>query len=70
MTYEIVCSKGLAADKTAIVKDFLTYFASADAQKQAAGPRLRAAAKRPAVEGQDCRRRDPVVTSPKGGSSR
>jgi phosphate transport system substrate-binding protein len=32
VTYEIVCSKGLAADKTAIVKDFLTYFSSADAQ--------------------------------------
>jgi phosphate transport system substrate-binding protein len=32
VTYEVVCSKGLAADKTAIVKDFLTYFSSADAQ--------------------------------------
>ena len=32
VTYEIVCSKGLAADKTAIVKDFLTYFSTADAQ--------------------------------------
>ena len=32
VTYEIVCSKGLAADKTAIVKDFLTYFSSTDAQ--------------------------------------
>jgi phosphate transport system substrate-binding protein len=32
VTYEIVCSKGLAADKTSIVKDFLTYFSSADAQ--------------------------------------
>jgi phosphate transport system substrate-binding protein len=32
VTYEIVCSKGLGADKTAIVKDFLTYFSSADAQ--------------------------------------
>ncbi len=28
VTYEIVCSKGLEADKTAIVKDFLGYFAS------------------------------------------
>jgi len=28
VTYEIVCSKGLDAEKTAIVKDFLTYFAS------------------------------------------
>jgi phosphate transport system substrate-binding protein len=34
VTYEIVCSKGLAADKTAIVKDFLTYFSSADAQQK------------------------------------
>jgi phosphate transport system substrate-binding protein len=34
VTYEIACSKGLAADKTAIVKDFLTYFSSADAQKK------------------------------------
>ena len=33
VTYEIVCSKGLAADKTAIVKDFLTFFASSDTQK-------------------------------------
>jgi phosphate transport system substrate-binding protein len=32
VTYEIVCSKGLPADKTAIVKDFLTYFSSTDAQ--------------------------------------
>ena len=28
VTYEIACSKGLAADKTAIVKDFLKFFAS------------------------------------------
>jgi len=34
VTYEIVCSKGLAADKTAIVKDFLTYFSTADAQQK------------------------------------
>jgi phosphate transport system substrate-binding protein len=33
VTYEIVCSKGLPADKTAIVKDFLTYFVSAETQK-------------------------------------
>ena len=33
VTYEIVCSKGLAADKTAIVKDFLGYFASAETQQ-------------------------------------
>jgi phosphate transport system substrate-binding protein len=33
VTYEIVCSKGLAADKTAIVKDFLTYFVSPETQK-------------------------------------
>lgn len=32
VTYEIVCSKGLDADKTAIVKDFLGYFASSTAQ--------------------------------------
>jgi phosphate transport system substrate-binding protein len=34
VTYEIVCSKGVAADKTAIVKDFLTYFSSTDAQSK------------------------------------
>jgi phosphate transport system substrate-binding protein len=34
VTYEIVCSKGLAADKTAIVKDFLTYFSSPEAQSK------------------------------------
>jgi phosphate transport system substrate-binding protein len=34
VTYEIVCSKGLAADKTALVKDFLTYFSSTDAQSK------------------------------------
>jgi len=34
VTYEIVCSKGLAADKTTIVKDFLTYFSSSDAQQK------------------------------------
>ena len=33
VTYEIVCSKGLAADKTAIVKDFLGYFASEQTQQ-------------------------------------
>ncbi len=32
VTYEIVCSKGLGADKTALVKDFLGYFASESAQ--------------------------------------
>src|SRR5215203_328514 len=32
VTYEIVCSKGLAAEKTAIVKDFLTFFASDETQ--------------------------------------
>jgi len=32
VTYEIVCSKGLEAEKTAIVKDFLSYFASETAQ--------------------------------------
>jgi phosphate transport system substrate-binding protein len=34
VTYEIVCSKGLPADKTAIVKDFLTYFSSPDSQSK------------------------------------
>ena len=34
VTYEIACSKGLAADKTAIVKDFLTYFSSSNAQSK------------------------------------
>jgi phosphate transport system substrate-binding protein len=34
VTYEIVCSKGLPGDKTAIVKDFLTYFSTADAQQK------------------------------------
>lgn len=33
VTYEIVCSGGLDSAKTAIVKDFLTYFASEDGQK-------------------------------------
>ncbi len=32
VTYEIVCSKGLPPDKTAIVKDFLAYFSSSDEQ--------------------------------------
>ncbi|TDU88974.1 phosphate ABC transporter substrate-binding protein (PhoT family) [Kribbella voronezhensis] len=32
VTYEIACSKGLAAEKTALVKSFLSYFASADGQ--------------------------------------
>ncbi len=32
VTYEIVCSKGLDADKTAIVKDFLTYFSASETQ--------------------------------------
>ena len=34
VTYEIVCSKGLPADKTAIVKDILTYFSSPEAQRK------------------------------------
>ena len=34
VTYEIVCSKGLEADKTAIVKDFLTYFSSESTQSE------------------------------------
>ncbi|KQX62120.1 phosphate-binding protein [Angustibacter sp. Root456] len=33
VTYEIVCSKGLDADKTKLVKSFLTHFASEDFQK-------------------------------------
>ena len=33
VTYQIVCSKGLAADKTALLKSFLGYYASADTQK-------------------------------------
>jgi len=33
VTYEIVCSKGLAADKTALLKGFLKYVAQADTQK-------------------------------------
>ncbi len=32
VTYEVVCSKGLDADKTALVKSFLTHFSSADFQ--------------------------------------
>jgi phosphate transport system substrate-binding protein len=32
VTYEIACSKGLAPEKTAIVKDFLGYFASPETQ--------------------------------------
>ena len=33
VTYEIVCSKGLAADKTALLKGFLKHVASDDVQK-------------------------------------
>ncbi len=43
VTYEIVCSKGLAADKTALLKSFLTYFANPDTQKSLERDRLRAA---------------------------
>jgi phosphate transport system substrate-binding protein len=32
VTYEIVCSKGLDESKTALVKDFLTFFSSAEEQ--------------------------------------
>jgi phosphate transport system substrate-binding protein len=32
VTYEIVCSKGLSADKTTLLKDFLTFFSSTDTQ--------------------------------------
>ena len=34
VTYEIVCSKGLAPDKTAIVKDLLTFFSSPEEQSK------------------------------------
>lgn len=34
VTYEIVCSKGLAADKTALLKSFLTHFSSTDTQSK------------------------------------
>ncbi|WP_460744248.1 phosphate ABC transporter substrate-binding protein PstS [Mariniluteicoccus endophyticus] len=33
VTYEIVCSKGLPAEKTALVKDYLTYMSSTEQQK-------------------------------------
>jgi phosphate transport system substrate-binding protein len=33
VTYEIACSKGLAADKTAVLTDFLGYFANTATQK-------------------------------------
>lgn len=33
VAYEIACSKGLPAEKTALVKSFLSYFATADTQK-------------------------------------
>ncbi|PRY11138.1 phosphate ABC transporter substrate-binding protein PstS [Kineococcus rhizosphaerae] len=33
VTYEIVCSKGLDAEKTALLKSFLTYYAEDDTQK-------------------------------------
>jgi phosphate transport system substrate-binding protein len=32
VTYEVVCTKGLAADRAALVKSFLTYTASDDGQ--------------------------------------
>jgi phosphate transport system substrate-binding protein len=32
VTYEIACSKGLTAEKTALVKSFLSYYVSADGQ--------------------------------------
>ncbi|HET9649503.1 MAG TPA: phosphate ABC transporter substrate-binding protein PstS [Microlunatus sp.] len=34
VTYEIVCSKGLAPEQTAVLKDFLGYFASVDTQSK------------------------------------
>ncbi|WP_460770899.1 phosphate ABC transporter substrate-binding protein PstS [Mariniluteicoccus flavus] len=33
VTYEIVCSKGLPAEKTALVKDYLTFMSSTEQQK-------------------------------------
>jgi len=33
VTYEVVCSKGLDADKTALEKDFLTFFSSEEEQQ-------------------------------------
>nr|WP_202894381.1 phosphate ABC transporter substrate-binding protein PstS [Kribbella italica] len=36
VTYEIVCSKGLPAEKTALVKSFLSYFASTEGQSSLA----------------------------------
>jgi phosphate transport system substrate-binding protein len=37
VTYEITCSKGLSADKAALVKSFLTYTASAGGQSAIVG---------------------------------
>jgi phosphate transport system substrate-binding protein len=37
VTYEIVCSKGLPADKTALVKSFLSFFASPEEQAKLEG---------------------------------
>jgi phosphate transport system substrate-binding protein len=37
VTYEIVCSKGLPGDKTALVKAFLTHFASPEVQSSLEG---------------------------------
>ena len=37
VTYEIVCSKGLAADKTALVKAFLKFFSGTDEQAKLTG---------------------------------
>lgn len=37
VTYEIVCSKGLPADKTALAKSFLTFFASEEQQSKLEG---------------------------------
>ena len=70
VTYEIVCSKGLAADKTAIVKDFLTYFSSPEGQSKLQDLGYAPLPSDTAVEGPDVGRSDPVVASPRGGSSR
>ena len=61
VTYEIVCSKGLDPEKTALVKDFLTFFSSTEEQAEPAGQGLRPAADRPADQGQDRGLRDLLI---------
>ncbi|GMA87558.1 hypothetical protein GCM10025868_28080 [Angustibacter aerolatus] len=57
MTYEIVCSKGLDPAKTSLEKAFLKHFASSDVQSGLEEPRLRAAARRGADQGEHGHRR-------------